>query len=618
MALSRIVYTGDGSTTQYAIPFALGYIEQSDVTCRVGTEIDGSGNPAYRSLVFNSPTLVTILGAVPGNGVKIVFDRSVDRDNLIINYEADDIITKETLNTAQKQAIMLTHEALDGKFSSFQADLDLNGFRILNLAPATAPDDAVTYQQVIDLALGGGTIVIDPPDGSITAAKLALNSVLTAKIADGAVTFAKVNSAAVSLAANTNLTSDVAFPTVAKASKMISNRERLFNNRILLKAAVLPSDVEDVSFKENNVINPVFKIGVPSVVKPWHIQQDNGQYLEQRFPDGLILANMLGAAFDDVTDDTAAMQYVLDYQNRNFWFGGGSAVEKHHRAKIILPPGIARITPSANGPLQLYDGMYMEGLGPTTSMFRFHTTAAGIMFGHTFSTATPAVNSRATNVHLKDFRIIPTGASQISIDARHCGRILIDNVTITTQDHYDEYFNAKQTVLTSSRGILLGTSDTLQLGGDVACIQNCHIYFQEFGVQGGYGTAMRTPEHVKILNSEISNCFSPIIFGGTYGGGAGMIRDCTIQRWGPNANGGAFNTGTYRAIDTTGRRTNIAGVCYFETQGNSIPPILFRTGSSYCHIDTRMHINYTATETPSHVSTELVTNDSSVGTSVVL
>jgi hypothetical protein len=38
MAYSRVVAEGDGTTTQFAVNFALDYLlETSDVTCRVGT-----------------------------------------------------------------------------------------------------------------------------------------------------------------------------------------------------------------------------------------------------------------------------------------------------------------------------------------------------------------------------------------------------------------------------------------------------------------------------------------------------------------------------------------------------------------------------------------------------
>lgn len=148
MALSRIVYTGDGVTDQYAIPFALGYIREADVTCRVGDEVDGLGDPLYRDLVFTSATLVEIQGATPGDGIQIIFDRTVSRDALLVDYEDGDILNEVNLNTSQKQALMLVQEVLDGRFEAFLNDIDMGGFKITNLGSATDNLDAVNKAYV--------------------------------------------------------------------------------------------------------------------------------------------------------------------------------------------------------------------------------------------------------------------------------------------------------------------------------------------------------------------------------------------------------------------------------------------------------------------------------------
>lgn len=147
MALSRIVYPGDGVTTQFAIPFSLGYIRESDVTCRVGDEVDGGGNPRYRQMTFISPELVSIAGTGPAPGPvagRVVFTRTVERDGLLVDYEDGAIINEVNMNTAQKQALMLVHEVLDGRFEAFQADLDLGGFRVTNVGDPQDAGDLIT------------------------------------------------------------------------------------------------------------------------------------------------------------------------------------------------------------------------------------------------------------------------------------------------------------------------------------------------------------------------------------------------------------------------------------------------------------------------------------------
>lgn len=148
MALSRVVRVGDGSTLQFVTDFALGYINESDVTCRVGDESDGSGDPIYRDVTFLSPTLVQISGAAPGNGVNVVFDRTVNKESLVTDFSNGDILDEDNLDQVLEQIMMAVHEVLDGRFGAFDADLDMGGFSITNLAEPTEDDDAATKSYV--------------------------------------------------------------------------------------------------------------------------------------------------------------------------------------------------------------------------------------------------------------------------------------------------------------------------------------------------------------------------------------------------------------------------------------------------------------------------------------
>lgn len=154
MALSKITVLGDGATTEFAIPFALGYIKEADVTARVGTEVDGLGAPVYRPLTFNTPGMAIVGGPVVANTVPIVFTRTVDRDSLEVDFEDGDILTGENLNIAQKQSLMLAQEALDGRFAPYADDIDLNDHRIHNVLDPLVSDDAAT-KNYVDQNTGG-------------------------------------------------------------------------------------------------------------------------------------------------------------------------------------------------------------------------------------------------------------------------------------------------------------------------------------------------------------------------------------------------------------------------------------------------------------------------------
>lgn len=162
MALSRVVRVGDGSTTQFTVDFALGYINESDVTCRVGDEVDGSNDPIYRTITFLSETLVEISGDAPGTGVNVVFDRTVDKEDLVVDFSNGDILDEDNLDAVLEQIMMSVHEVLDGRFGTFDADLDMGGFTIKNLADPVDDADAAP-KSYVDERLSG-------IDGSVTAA----------------------------------------------------------------------------------------------------------------------------------------------------------------------------------------------------------------------------------------------------------------------------------------------------------------------------------------------------------------------------------------------------------------------------------------------------------------
>jgi hypothetical protein len=148
LAYSRVTKIGDGSSTQFAVNFALGYLDPSTTTARVGTESDGAGNPVYRNITYISESLFQISGTAPGIGVPILFERTVPKDTLLVNFSDGDVMTEENLDIAQKQAMMAVHEVLDGRLGTLTADLDAGGNRIKNLGAPIQGTDAANKDYV--------------------------------------------------------------------------------------------------------------------------------------------------------------------------------------------------------------------------------------------------------------------------------------------------------------------------------------------------------------------------------------------------------------------------------------------------------------------------------------
>jgi Phage T7 tail fibre protein len=148
MAYSRVVAIGDGHTKQFSVNFALDYLLEADVTCRVGSEVDGSGAPIYRAITFLSTNLIDVAGAPAGDGVQIIFERTVDKNRLRVDYNNGDQLDEDNLMVAQKQAMMAVHEVLDGRFGVLTEDLDVGGHKVVNSAEPVLPTDVATKNYV--------------------------------------------------------------------------------------------------------------------------------------------------------------------------------------------------------------------------------------------------------------------------------------------------------------------------------------------------------------------------------------------------------------------------------------------------------------------------------------
>lgn len=155
MALSRVIRTGNGTTTQFVVDFALGYLDQDDVTARVGDEVDGAGNPVYRTITFLSDTLMQISGPPAGNGVRVVFERTVEKEDTLVHFSNGDVMDEENLDLSFKQILMVVHEVLDGRFGQFDSDLDMGSFLVRNAGdPVDAGD--LTTKRYVDARISTG------------------------------------------------------------------------------------------------------------------------------------------------------------------------------------------------------------------------------------------------------------------------------------------------------------------------------------------------------------------------------------------------------------------------------------------------------------------------------
>jgi len=181
MANSIITYTGNGVNTQFALNFTLGILDREHVKCRVGSEVDGLGDPVYRTLEWVTDGLVNVQGTVPANGQAVVFTRTVPKDELVHDYENGAAIEESNLDDSNKQSLMAIHEFLDGRLEGgFAQDLTMNGFKITDLGDGTDPEDAVNLAQLEDMT-GNAPAYAAAAAASAAAALVSENNAETAE-----------------------------------------------------------------------------------------------------------------------------------------------------------------------------------------------------------------------------------------------------------------------------------------------------------------------------------------------------------------------------------------------------------------------------------------------------
>jgi len=138
MANSFVRYTGNGSTTSYAIPFS--YISSSHLSCTV--------NGVSTSFTLNAAGTIATFSSAPANASSIEFRRATSQNARLTDYVSGAVLTETDLDTDSTQGFMLGQEAIDDaadKISLDSSDFqwNANSKRIKNVAAPTADTDVV-------------------------------------------------------------------------------------------------------------------------------------------------------------------------------------------------------------------------------------------------------------------------------------------------------------------------------------------------------------------------------------------------------------------------------------------------------------------------------------------
>ena len=144
MANSFVRYTGNGSTSSYAVPFS--YRAQADVTIT----IDGVATTAFTwdgagtNITFTSP---------PANLSSIEIRRTTSQSARLVDYADGSVLKENDLDTDSEQGFFMSQEAIDDandriKLDNADFQWDAQSKRIKNVADPTANTDAVNKQYI--------------------------------------------------------------------------------------------------------------------------------------------------------------------------------------------------------------------------------------------------------------------------------------------------------------------------------------------------------------------------------------------------------------------------------------------------------------------------------------
>ena len=201
MPYSSAVYTGNGSTTQFAIPYP--YIRKEHIKVFV--------NFVDTAYTYVNNTTVQVATA-PAASLRVEVRRITPLANVLVDYTDGSTLVAADLDTTALQNLYIEQELDDSLKQTVSFDpatglLTAAGARITNVGNPVSAQDAATKNYVDTFV----ALTANITDLNVTTAKLAADAVTNAKLADnavqvenilnGSITVAKMDGAAVVTAA---------------------------------------------------------------------------------------------------------------------------------------------------------------------------------------------------------------------------------------------------------------------------------------------------------------------------------------------------------------------------------------------------------------------------------
>lgn len=157
-------FPADGVQTVFPFAFAgvnpdvasgtVPYLYPADVkAAELFFDIDGNATSLDRIVTISAPNQATIVGAPVAAGRIVKIYRSTEIRFPLVDYRDRQSISELDLDLANRQNVFIAQETADVAASGVVADshgnYDMQGHRVINMAPAIDPGDAVNLAQVL-------------------------------------------------------------------------------------------------------------------------------------------------------------------------------------------------------------------------------------------------------------------------------------------------------------------------------------------------------------------------------------------------------------------------------------------------------------------------------------
>lgn len=165
MASTIIIYEGDGTTTDFTIPFD--YLKKSFVTVRLGagTALTGGDYGDTGSDYYFLDKTTIRLKVAPSSGESLTIRRYTSAAERVVTFKDASILKATDLDTSQVQAFHIAEEGRDILEDSLsvnrEGNWDAKDKRIINVGAPVADNDAMTYGIYKADALGAHQSKID-------------------------------------------------------------------------------------------------------------------------------------------------------------------------------------------------------------------------------------------------------------------------------------------------------------------------------------------------------------------------------------------------------------------------------------------------------------------------